>query len=86
MLYDMGRTNGSQYNDVISGSNKCCAQSSGNGSPTCCITGFVSAPGWDPVVRKDRCKAYLMMIYHALRLTLTIFFLNLSNYSKDWFW
>ena len=52
MLYEKGRTNGSQYNDVVIGSNKCCA-SPGNADnvPVCCTTGFVSAPGWDPVVR-----------------------------------
>ena len=52
MLYDKGRTNGSLYNDVVIGSNKCCASPGNvNNIPVCCTTGFVSTPGWDPVVR-----------------------------------
>ena len=49
MLYDVGSKNGSLYNDVTEGHNKCCAQTSSK-SPICCSTGFESTPGWDPVV------------------------------------
>lgn len=55
-LYSVGINNtlglGNQYNasfnDIVSGDNKCCSQNS-NGNAPCCPTGFLTAPGWDPV-------------------------------------
>ena len=38
------------YTDITVGNNKCCARASNPLTPVvCCPTGFVTAPGWDPV-------------------------------------
>ena len=39
-----------RFNDISSGSNKCCGTSaSSNQQPYCCTSGFDAAIGWDPV-------------------------------------
>eukprot|EP01036_Dinobryon_divergens_P027015 gene27015-35722_t len=39
-----------KYNDITSGSNKCCAYTGSNpANAQCCTTGFTAIAGWDPV-------------------------------------
>lgn len=44
--------NSGKFNDIISGTNKCCS-SGGNtvsgSNPYCCDSGFEATTGWDPV-------------------------------------
>lgn len=41
-------TNALQFNDVVSGSNNCCASSIAVNA-TCCTAGFTATAGWDPL-------------------------------------
>ena len=42
--------NSGRYNDILSGSNKCCGASATSGEQQyCCASGFETAIGWDPV-------------------------------------
>eukprot|EP01038_Epipyxis_sp_PR26KG_P004236 gene4236-6013_t len=47
-LYSIGASNPSLFNDITSGSNNCCADSTPSAA-TCCAAGFSAAKGWDPV-------------------------------------